>query len=194
MVLGAPCSTAMWWYTISKPKPKWHFERPCIAKDRLQPPSEQDNVGEEELTTSTSPPKATKEKPDSAEVRFQHHNDCHMQRHALNILKIANAILEMKTFRKSWVYKWVRNITTIELPLTPENLPIVKRRLTKRLICWLLCRAFRARRRKKRVKGRSQRFSWENFRSTRIILSAPLFVWHFERTLIKNWKDSLVLI
>ena len=55
--------------TISNPKPKWHFERPYIAKDRLQPPSEQDNVGEEELTTSTSPPKATKEKPDSAEVR-----------------------------------------------------------------------------------------------------------------------------
>ena len=78
MVLGAPCSTAMWWYTISNPKPKWHFERPCIAKDRLQPPSEQDNVGEEELTTSTSPPKATKEKPDSAEVRFQHYDKRHI--------------------------------------------------------------------------------------------------------------------
>ena len=76
------------------------FERPYIAKDRLlQPPSEQDNVGEEELTTSTSPPKATKEKPDSAEVRFQHYNNCHKQRHALNILKLANAVMSGRSGR-----------------------------------------------------------------------------------------------
>ena len=90
------------WCSTAVPSPiqskKWHFERPCIAKDRLQPPSEQDNGGEEELTTSTSPPKATKEKPDSAEVRFQHYDNCHMQRRALNILRIANAVMSGRTW------------------------------------------------------------------------------------------------